>query len=651
MYKIDRGFTINVPTDTQVLTLCMWELVFYAVDYVYLLDCNAPIAIGITADPIAVLHLKTLSFYLVKEGLAMLILWFHGSIAYTLYAYTVQKVRPVSPSVRPSGPLDKAQAAHNPARLQTPPIKSPPYCRHHQNKTNTQISPARLLRNQRIWALLLVAATYMAVHATLSLTLRRGLVGYYIGRISYDALVIPVSLLVIARWYILAIRELTRPPPAPAGGGGGGGSESIALRQLSLSQSQAGGTLGADLEAGLMTPRASMTPIGGSGSGSSGVAPINRRLALRLLMILGTTSTIWLLLFIVDVSAWMHHRRGNRDTGLLVMVTMRSALARSVGLFDAVILGMDAHLLAFCCASCCARRWARAGDGRGRGSASASASASGATGGGGGGGGGGKGAETFTGEADEEEDDREGPSIELARTPASMLGAEPASFLARPVMLRHRTPSTSNFSLAGLGRGGSSSSSNLLSVQPGSPEEEANAAVRAAEALRRARAPPLRPKALRVFVTTWNMGGCVLGDRCDFGCLVGWRALPLSHTYIHTRRTPTEWTWTRSPPAPPRRRPPAPPPAATTSTATAATAAAAPASSGAAPTCWPGCSRSGSPGAKIFTSLACRSALLCRGCARSSGPTSTRGRRRRGAATPCSRPRLGTTPSCTASSR
>lgn len=48
---------------------------------------------GITADPDTVLHLKTLSFYLVKEGLAMLVLWLHGSIAYTLYAYTVQKVR------------------------------------------------------------------------------------------------------------------------------------------------------------------------------------------------------------------------------------------------------------------------------------------------------------------------------------------------------------------------------------------------------------------------------------------------------------------------------------------------------------------------------------------------------------------------------
>lgn len=39
------------------------------------------------------LHLKTLFFYLVKEGLAILILWLHGTIAYTLFAYTVQKVR------------------------------------------------------------------------------------------------------------------------------------------------------------------------------------------------------------------------------------------------------------------------------------------------------------------------------------------------------------------------------------------------------------------------------------------------------------------------------------------------------------------------------------------------------------------------------
>jgi hypothetical protein len=249
------------------------------------------------------------------------------------------------------------------------------------------------------------------------------------------------------------------------------------------------------------TPRtASAASISASASASasaagSGVPPLNRRLALRLFLILGTTFTIWFLLFIVDISAWTHHRRGNRDTGLLVMVTLRSALARSVGLCDAVILGVDAHVLALCtwCGLC---RWYR-----GRRPSS---------------GGGGKSGGTFSGEV-EEELEEDGAMPAFARTPTtSFNGAEPASFLARPVMLRHRSNSAgslrgsggSSRSLALLGTlsGGSSASLSQL-LPPPSPEEEANAAVRAAEALRCARTPPLRGKKLKVFTATWNMGG------------------------------------------------------------------------------------------------------------------------------------------------
>jgi hypothetical protein len=215
----------------------------------------------------------------------------------------------------------------------------------------------------------------------------------------------------------------------------------------------------------------------------------------------------------VDVAAWAHHHRGNRDTSLLVMVTLRSALARSVGLCDAVILGVDAHFLGFfaCCTRWCdpsRRRRSRGSSSNGRG--------------------------TYSGDEEWGEGDEGGHRSKIgARTPTSgsLGGAEPASFLARPVMLRHRSNSANSlrsFSLPRssasarqlFGLGGSSTSlvagahSQSFGHSQGAadsvaPEEEANAAVRAAEALRRARAPPLRSRQLRVFVTTWNMGGCV----------------------------------------------------------------------------------------------------------------------------------------------
>lgn len=278
------------------------------------------------------------------------------------------------------------------------------------------------------------------------------------------------------------------------------------------------------MEAGT-TPR---TASVNAAAANNGVSPLNRRLALRLLLILGTTVTIWALLFVVDVSAWAHHHRGNRDVGLLVMVTLRSALARCVGLCDAVILGVDAQFFTFF-AACCAPGWCGLLCGRRR-----QGRASGGRG-------------TYSGEdADEEwcgEGDEKGPRGSSrdrgARTPSgSQGGAEPASFLARPVMLRHRSNSANSLRSFSLPRSGASarqllglggSSTSLFSLAGGGalsfsqaqaqarqgaatmPEEEANAAVRAAEALRRARAPPLRPRQLRVFVATWNMGGCVGG--------------------------------------------------------------------------------------------------------------------------------------------
>lgn len=38
--------TIGDLFERLVLTLCAWELVFYTIDFIYLLDCNSPAAIG-----------------------------------------------------------------------------------------------------------------------------------------------------------------------------------------------------------------------------------------------------------------------------------------------------------------------------------------------------------------------------------------------------------------------------------------------------------------------------------------------------------------------------------------------------------------------------------------------------------------------------
>lgn len=125
------------------------------------------------------LHLKTLSTYLIKEALAMLILWLHGTIAYTLHAYTVQKARSCGCVHRTQHPLPYVRpSVHRSSH-------------HHTHHTNTQIptkqiSPARLARTLRVWLQALLAFGYMCLHAILSLTVRDRLVGYYIGRMSYD---------------------------------------------------------------------------------------------------------------------------------------------------------------------------------------------------------------------------------------------------------------------------------------------------------------------------------------------------------------------------------------------------------------------------------------------------------------------------------
>jgi hypothetical protein len=143
---------------------------------------------GITADPDIVLHFKTLSFYLLKEGLAMLILWIHGSIAYTLYAYTVQKAsvcvclraqRSIHPTTIPSDADPNPQTKHKSDCINFTPQHNTASISHRNTTQHTalQISPARLVRNQRIWALVLLAVAYMVIHAVLSLTIRRNLIG------------------------------------------------------------------------------------------------------------------------------------------------------------------------------------------------------------------------------------------------------------------------------------------------------------------------------------------------------------------------------------------------------------------------------------------------------------------------------------------
>lgn len=69
----------------------------------------------------------------------------------------------------------------------------------------TQISPARLIRNQRVWLLVVLVFLYMGLHAVLSLTIRDRLIGYYVGRMSYECVRGPVSVLG-SRWPYVGLK-------------------------------------------------------------------------------------------------------------------------------------------------------------------------------------------------------------------------------------------------------------------------------------------------------------------------------------------------------------------------------------------------------------------------------------------------------------
>ena len=349
-----------------------------------------------------------------------------------------------------------------------------------------QVSAARLYEKRRVLFMTVASVIYISALSALTYGFTRDQRGYRVGRFIFtNVLLIPSTLFCIARWYILAMKELRKPTGVAGRHFSMSGSRTVLGRgegempqrgekekeeeEEQQQQQQAKGEGSSfrpktsspprPLQTGVVTSGASSAIGSVSSTSTRGIdntplhPAVNQQLLSRLTYILYVIVCVWLIVILTDYAIIL--RRVLHLPPAPVLLLIRTTVLCGLGMIDSLILGLDGD-----CCSC----WGRS-------------------------------KEKWGGE--ERGDVEAGLTSRLARPMVQRLNSYSHSLSS----FKEKSPSCTS-----------------------TPEEEALALVATAEAAHQAKSRSRRLKDLRLFVSTYNMGGVLLDDEASVTAFV--HALP-----------------------------------------------------------------------------------------------------------------------------